>query len=76
MFYHLTLFYNSREIGLAYTWTAMSTVAAGILGGPLAAGFLSLNGLLGLRGWQWLFVAEAIPTFVLAFVIWVRVCPT
>lgn len=35
------------------------------LGSPLSAGLLQLDGLGGLRGWQWLFVAEAIPAVLL-----------
>ena len=35
--------------------------AAMVLAGPLAAGLLALEGVGGLKGWQWLFVAEAAP---------------
>ena len=35
------------------------------LGSPLSAGLLQLDGAAGLRGWQWLFVAEAIPAVLL-----------
>ena len=35
------------------------------LGSPLSAGLLQLDGLGGLHGWQWLFVAEAIPAVLL-----------
>lgn len=29
-----------------------------VIGAPLAAAILSLDGLAGLRGWQWLFLME------------------
>ncbi len=40
-----------------------------MIGSPLAAGLLSLDGLLGLKGWQWLFVVEGLPTVVLGMYI-------
>jgi ACS family tartrate transporter-like MFS transporter len=45
---------------------------AGLLGGPISAALLSLHGVLGLAGWRWLFLLEALPAIVLAFVVWKR----
>jgi ACS family tartrate transporter-like MFS transporter len=42
---------------------------AGLLGGPVSAMLLSLHGLLGLAGWRWLFLLEALPAIVLAFLV-------
>src|SRR5215475_13826226 len=35
------------------------------LGAPISTGLLSLEGLLGLKGWQIMYLAEAIPTVVI-----------
>ncbi len=35
------------------------------LGSPLSAGLLQLDGAAGLRDWQWLFIAEAVPAVLL-----------
>jgi len=43
---------------------------AGLLGGPVSAALLSMHGLLGLAGWRWLFLLEALPAIVLAFAVW------
>jgi len=45
---------------------------SGIFGGPLSGGIMDLmQGVGGLRGWQWLFVLEAIPSLLLGLaVIW------
>jgi ACS family tartrate transporter-like MFS transporter len=43
--------------------------ASGALGAPVATSLLELNGVFGLAGWQWLFVAEGIPTVLLGFVV-------
>src|ERR1700744_3023936 len=43
--------------------------ASGALGAPVATSLLELNGVFGLAGWQWLFVAEGIPTVLLGFAV-------
>jgi ACS family tartrate transporter-like MFS transporter len=40
-----------------------------LLGGPLSSLLLSLDGLHGVAGWQWLFVVEAAPTLLLALAL-------
>jgi ACS family tartrate transporter-like MFS transporter len=41
---------------------------AGLIGSPVSGALMQLNGLLGLRGWQWLFLLEGVPALVLGFV--------
>ncbi len=48
----MALFYDSGELGPAYATVAMATAVASVLGGPIAACLLMLNGLGGLHGWQ------------------------
>jgi ACS family tartrate transporter-like MFS transporter len=50
--------------------TAMFMAAApvaGFIGSPISGALMQLNGLLGLRGWQWLFLVEGIPALILGF---------
>ncbi len=42
---------------------------ATVIGGPLSGFVLELDGIGGLRGWQWLFLLEGAPAFVLAFAV-------
>ena len=47
---------------------ALFTVAipvSGFLGSPISAALLGVDGWLGLRGWQWMFIIEGIPAVVL-----------
>jgi MFS family permease len=37
------------------------------LGAPISTALLSLDGLFGLKGWQVMYIAEAIPTIVIGF---------
>jgi MFS family permease len=43
----------------------VSIPLATFLGSPLSVGLLELYGVLGLRGWQWLFILEGLPTVLL-----------
>ncbi|HEX8827796.1 MAG TPA: MFS transporter, partial [Xanthobacteraceae bacterium] len=52
--------------------TALFMAAAPLstaLGSPLSAALLEMNGVMGLHGWQWLFLIEAVPAVILGFVV-------
>ncbi|MBR1222799.1 MFS transporter [Bradyrhizobium sp. U87765 SZCCT0131] len=40
-----------------------------VLGSPVSSALLEMHGLGGLRGWQWLFIIEALPAVLLGFVV-------
>lgn len=68
--FYLTLWFPSwrsaRTLGLFILVTPLST----IIGSPLSGFILkAFEGFEGLHNWQWLFVVEAIPSFLLAFVV-------
>src|SRR5271166_4768210 len=56
--------YRARIVG--YFMAAIPLSSA--LGSPVSATLLGLDGAAGLRGWQWLFIVEALPSIVLAVV--------
>jgi len=39
------------------------------LGSPLSAALLEMDGVMGLHGWQWLFILEAVPALILGVVV-------
>jgi ACS family tartrate transporter-like MFS transporter len=49
-----------------------------VIGGPLSSALLGLNGVLGVPGWQWLFLAEGIPAVLvgLALYLWLPDAPS
>lgn len=62
--YWLPANYRGRLIALF----GISIPAATFIGSPLGGLLLSLDGLLGLRGWQWLFIVEGVPTVLLGLI--------
>ena len=65
MWYSLSLFYDSRELGPAYATIATATALASVLGGPIAACLLQLDGLGGLHGWQASGPSQCMTAFVM-----------
>ena len=39
------------------------------LGAPLSTGLMELNGLWGLAGWKWMYLAEAVPTVLIGIAV-------
>ena len=56
--------YRGRMMGFFFAASAISSV----LGAPLSANILRLDGWLNLRGWQWVFLMEGAPAVLLALV--------
>jgi MFS transporter, ACS family, tartrate transporter len=54
--------YRGRAMGIFFALGA----SAGVLVGPVSANLLGLDGWLGIAGWQWVFLAEGLPTLALA----------
>ena len=44
-----------------------------VISGPIASALLLADGAGGLKGWQWLFLIEGLPTILLGF--WVGYLP-
>jgi ACS family tartrate transporter-like MFS transporter len=64
--YFMTRWFPSRHRGRAMGVFYAVGASAGIIGGPIAANLLQLDGVLGLAGWQWIFLAEGLPAIALA----------
>ncbi|HST76633.1 MAG TPA: MFS transporter [Acetobacteraceae bacterium] len=54
--------HRGRAMGVFYAFGA----AAGVIGGPISAHLLTLDGWLGIAGWQWVFLVEGLPAVALA----------
>ncbi|HLH76513.1 MAG TPA: MFS transporter [Candidatus Binataceae bacterium] len=67
--FYLTSWFPSREQARAIAIFMTATALAGVIGGPLSGAILTIDGFLGLAGWQWLFVIEGLPAVVLGAVV-------
>jgi D-galactonate transporter len=69
MIFYLTLWfpaaYRARVIGYFMAAIPLSTV----IGAPVSSAMLGLDGVLGMHGWQWLFILEAVPAILLSVVV-------
>ncbi len=65
----LTKWFPSEDRARAIAGFMTAVVVAGVVGGPLSSLLLSLDGVLGLAGWQWLFVLEGLPAVVLGAMV-------
>ncbi len=45
-------------------WFLLAIPISSLIGGPLAGLLLQMDGYLGLRGWQWIFVVEGAPALI------------
>src|SRR4026209_1198101 len=57
--------YRARIVGYFMAAIPLSTV----IGAPVSGLLLGLDGVMGLKGWHWLFILEAAPALVLSVVV-------
>ena len=50
-------------------WFTVSTPLSSLVGGPLSSWLLQLDGVLGLAGWKWMFIAEGLPACLLGYLV-------
>jgi ACS family tartrate transporter-like MFS transporter len=59
-------YYRARMMALFQS----ASVIALFIGMPVGSLIMQLDGALGLHGWQWLFIAEALPSVIMSVVMW------
>ncbi|OGT82619.1 MAG: hypothetical protein A3H91_04200 [Gammaproteobacteria bacterium RIFCSPLOWO2_02_FULL_61_13] len=67
--YYLGDWYPGAQRAKAVGWFMAAIPLSIVVGGPVAGILLDMDGLLGLRGWQWLYLLEGAPAFLLGFVV-------
>ncbi len=66
---YLTYWYPPKERARAVAYFALGGIAAGVIGSPVSGAILGMDGIGGLRGWQWLFFLEALPAVIMGVVV-------
>lgn len=66
---YLTYWFPTRHrAGVIAMFMAAAPIAVAI-GSPISAALLEMDGIMGLAGWQWMFIIEAIPAVILGVVV-------
>jgi MFS transporter, ACS family, tartrate transporter len=60
--------YRTRIIA----WFMVAIPISSVIGGPLSGVLLSLDGWLGLAGWQWMFIVEGLPAVIVGLMLLTR----
>ncbi len=68
---YLTYWYPAKERARTIALFATGGVVAGIVGSPISGAILGMDGVLGLAGWQWLFILEALPAVLVGLLLFV-----
>jgi MFS family permease len=71
MWFHITMFFSANETGPALALVATSTALSQVIGAPIGAALILMDGLRGIRGWRWLFMLEGIITVAFGILFYV-----
>lgn len=67
---YLTYWFDRQQRARATGYFLLGVCLANIIGGPLGAALMKMDGLLGWHGWQWMFLLEGLPAVFFAWVVW------
>jgi sugar phosphate permease len=66
--FYLTLWYPSKLRSTRTAWFVAAIAVSGVIGNPVSGWIMDrLTGAMNLAGWQWLFLAEGIPSILVGF---------
>jgi MFS transporter, ACS family, tartrate transporter len=65
--YYFTWWFPAEQRAKALALFMSSTAISNMIGAPLSTSLLALDGWLGLRGWQILFIVEGVPSILVGF---------
>jgi D-galactonate transporter len=68
MILYITYWFPAAERARAVAFFMTATALTGVIGGPLSGLLMELDGALGIRGWQWLFLIEGLPAVIFGVV--------
>jgi MFS family permease len=63
--FYLSTWFPAQSRVRILAWFLVAIPLSSVVGGPLSVGLLHLDGLLHLKGWQWLFIVEGLPATIM-----------
>jgi sugar phosphate permease len=67
--FYLSTWFSSEYRTRIIAWFMVAIPISSVVGGPVSAALLAMDGFLGMAGWQWLFLIEGLPAVALGFVV-------
>lgn len=67
--YYITLWFPSAYRARIVGWFMFAIPISTVIGSPISGYILNMDGVMGMHGWQWLFILEAIPAVILTFFV-------
>src|ERR1700754_4259518 len=67
---YLTYWYPAEYLARFIAAFAIAVPVSTVIGAPISGLLLGLDGIMGLQGWQWLFILEGVPSVLLGIVTW------
>src|SRR4029077_19260716 len=68
--HYLTYWYPAEYRARFLAAFAVAVPISTVIGAPISGLLLGLDGVMGLKGWQWLFIIEGVPSVLLGIVTW------
>ncbi len=65
---YLTLWFPARQRVAVLGVFILAQPVANAIGAPISGLLLKMDGILGLAGWQWMYIVEGVPAMLMAFV--------
>jgi MFS family permease len=67
--YYLAAWFPTQYRTRMLAWFLVAIPASSLIGGPISGLILEMNGIWGLKGWQWLFIIEGLPAVLIGFIV-------
>jgi ACS family tartrate transporter-like MFS transporter len=67
---YLTYWYPAEYRARFLATFAVAVPVSTVIGAPISGLLLGLDGAMGLKGWQWLFIIEGVPSVLLGVITW------
>ncbi|MHB0790099.1 MFS transporter [Bradyrhizobium sp. 5.13L] len=74
--WYISIWFPARSRTSVLAWFMTATPLSSLIGNPLSASLLGLDGLWGLAGWQWMFLVEGLPGCLLGILCLVLIADT
>src|ERR1700730_745087 len=67
--YYLAAWFPPQYRARILAWFLVGIPVSSVIGAPLSGLLLEMDGIAGMKGWQWLFIVEGIPAVALGLIV-------